>query len=89
MDSLKCKFLGLVFFQTFARRLDIERCSPKGICPCFFHVNVHLHQTPKCGKSHQSSGKQITIVALHPAVIEKNANSGANFHIHVLNMEHL
>ena len=64
--------------------IEIERCSQKGMCTCFFHVNVHWHQTPKCGNSHQSSGKHIILVAQHFEVIEINANSRDIFHIHVL-----
>ena len=63
--------------------LEIERCSQKEMCPCFCHGYVHLHQTPKCGNSHQSSGQHIIIVAQHLVVIKINANPRANFHIHV------
>ena len=64
-------------------KVEIEQCSQKGMCTCFFHVNVHWHQTPKFGNSYPSSGKHIIIVTRHLEVIEINANSRANFHIHV------
>ena len=71
-----------LFFSLY-KQLEIERCSQKKMCSCFFHVSVHLHQTPICGNSHQSSGKHIIIVALHLVVIEINTNFRAYFHIHV------
>ena len=63
-DQSKTEYLVLV-------SLEIEQCSQKGMCPCFFHVNAHLHQTPKCGNSRQSSGKHIIIVARYLVVIKR------------------